>query len=75
VTKEDCYHLAVKTGLWQSTPIKDTALMAVSLVEFVELVAAAEREACCLIVYAQCESDNVAHRTVNAIRTRGERQL
>lgn len=32
----------------------------------------AEREACCKIVYGLCESDNVAQRTVNAIRARGE---
>ena len=31
----------------------------------------AEREACCAIVYGQCESDNVAQRTVDAIRARG----
>jgi hypothetical protein len=34
------------------------------------LTAAAEREACCKIVYGLCESDNVAQRTVNAIRAR-----
>ena len=32
----------------------------------------AEREACCKIVYGLCESDNVAQRTVDAIRARGE---
>ena len=32
----------------------------------------AEREACCEIVYGLCESDNVAQRTVDAIRKRGE---
>ena len=32
---------------------------------------AEEREACCAIVYGQCESDNVAQRTVDAIRARG----
>ena len=41
-------------------------------VKFAALVAAAEREACCKIVYGQCESDNVAQRTVDAIRARGE---
>ena len=30
-----------------------------------------EREACCSIVYGLCESDNVAQRTVDAIRARG----
>ena len=40
--------------------------------KFAALVAAAEREACCEIVYGLCESDNVAQRTVDAIRARGE---
>ena len=40
---------------------------------FAALVSAAEREACCEIVHGQCESDNVAQRTVDAIRARGER--
>jgi len=31
----------------------------------------AEREACCGIVYGQCGSDNVAQRTVDAIKARG----
>ena len=31
-------------------------------------VAHAVREACCSVVYGQCESDNVAARTVGAIR-------
>jgi hypothetical protein len=30
-----------------------------------------EREACCAIVWGLCESDNVAQRTVDAIRARG----
>jgi hypothetical protein len=40
---------------------------------FAALVAAAERERCCGIVYGQCESDNVAQRTVDAIRARGDK--
>ncbi|NBP70606.1 MAG: hypothetical protein EBR30_29370 [Cytophagia bacterium] len=35
---------------------------------FAKLVAAKERERCCAIVFSQCESDNVAQRTVDAIR-------
>jgi hypothetical protein len=35
----------------------------------------AEREACCSIVYGQCGSDNVAQRTVDAIRARGSDEL
>lgn len=37
-----------------------------------KVAVAEEREACCKIVYGQCESDNVAQRTVDAIRARGE---
>ena len=40
------------------------------LVELVERAAEAEREACCAIVWGLCESDNVAQRTVDAIRAR-----
>ena len=43
-----------------------------ALERFAALVAAAEREACCEIVYGLCESDNVAQRTVDAIRAKGE---
>jgi hypothetical protein len=39
---------------------------------FAKLVRAAERDECCAIVYGQCESDNVAQRTVDAIRKRGQ---
>ena len=42
------------------------------LERFAALVAAHEREACCKIVHGQCESDNVAQRTVDAIRARRE---
>ena len=46
MTRDDYYNMAVASGLWQSTPIYDTAPMAVSLMRFVEMVAAVEREAC-----------------------------
>ena len=38
------------------------------IVKFVELISAKEQDRCCAIVFAQCESDNVAQRTVDAIR-------
>ena len=41
------------------------------LERFAVLIAEAEREACCSIVYGQCGSDNVAQRTVDAIKARG----
>ncbi|CAB5151041.1 hypothetical protein UFOVP148_20 [uncultured Caudovirales phage] len=39
---------------------------------FAKLVAAKEQARCCSIVYGQCESDNVAERTVRAIRARSK---
>jgi hypothetical protein len=36
--------------------------------EYARAAVAAERERCCSIVYGQCGSDNVAQRTVDAIR-------
>ena len=39
---------------------------------FAALVRADEREECCSIVWGLCESDNVAQRTVDAIRARGQ---
>ena len=51
----------------------DFRLLQIETIErFAALVAAAEREACCKIVYGLCESDNSAQRTVDAIRARGE---
>ena len=40
----------------------------IELETFTKLVAAKEQDRCCAIVFAQCESDNVAQRTVDAIR-------
>jgi hypothetical protein len=37
---------------------------------FAKLVATKEQDRCCAIVFAQCESDNVAQRAVDAIRGR-----
>jgi hypothetical protein len=39
-----------------------------SIETFAKLVSAKEQDRCCAIVFAQCESDNVAQRTVDAIR-------
>ena len=47
---------------------KDAALAATRTV--IDAAVLAEREACCSIVYGQCGSDNVAQRTVDAIRAR-----
>lgn len=36
--------------------------------DFAKLVTAKEQDRCCSIVFSHCESDNVAQRTVDAIR-------
>ena len=61
----DVEGVAIDDSMWVEFSEKQLML-------FAALVAAAEREACCKIVYGQCESDNVAQRTVEAIRARGE---
>ena len=61
----DVEGVAIDDSMWVEFSEKQLML-------FAALVAAAEREACCKIVYGQCESDNVAQRTVDAIRARGE---
>lgn len=57
----------IKKGVWITDGCWDEELE-----RFAQLVAAAEREACCAIVYGQCDLDNVAQRTVDAIRARGD---
>ena len=74
MNREDVMRMAAEAGV---SPINDQQIkfegpMWLCLDRFAALVAAAEREACCKIVYGQCESDNVAQRTVDAIRARGE---
>jgi hypothetical protein len=76
MTRDDIIRMAhkagfsdiIKKGVWITDGCWDEELE-----RFAELVAAAEREACCAIVYGQCESDNVAQRTVDAIRARGKK--
>jgi hypothetical protein len=70
VNRDDIIRMAVECQLVTTTN-RDGIYME-ALERFAELVAAAEREACCAIVYGQCDSDNVAQRTVNAIRARGK---
>jgi len=72
---EDIIRWAQQSG-FEEISIGDKSVTWVSppenLIDFAQLVAAAEREACCAIVYGQCDSDNVAQRTVDAIRARGD---
>ena len=53
---------AWKNGFWTLTQEE--------LERFAALVAAAERDAICPIVYGRCGSDNDAQRIVDAIRAR-----
>jgi hypothetical protein len=69
MNRDDIIRMAVECQL-VTTANRDGIYME-ALERFAELVAAAEREACCSIVYGQCGSDNVAQRTVDAIRARG----
>ena len=73
MNREDVIRWMQEVGAKESNPTPQTYDGFVDIFQhFADLVAAAEREACCKIVYGQCESDNVAQRTVDAIRARGE---
>jgi len=66
MTQDEIIEMARQAGIcsWLKPPedVKDR------LETFAKLVAAKEQDRCCSIVFAQCESDNVAQRTVNVIR-------
>ena len=70
MTRDDIIRMAREAGWTEYSLLHAVELQ--RLETFAALVAAAEREACCKIVHGQCESDNVAQRTVDAIRARGE---
>jgi len=71
MTRDDYYNMAVASGLWQSKPIYDTALMAIDLMKFVEMVVAAEREACAKLCYEIAGNGN-AFDCMDAIHARTE---
>ena len=74
MNRDDIIRMAKEAGICTGNsillPAPDGQIEALD--RFAALVAAAEREACCKIVHGQCESDNVAQRTVDAIRARGQ---
>ena len=73
MNREDVIRWMQEVGAKENNPTPQTHEGFVDIFQhFAALVAAAEREACCKIVHGQCESDNVAQRTVDAIRARGE---
>jgi hypothetical protein len=72
MNREDVIRMAREADILVRNYYDDIGATLQELERFAALVAAAEREACCKIVYGLCESDNVAQRTVDAIRARGE---
>ena len=72
MTQDEIVAMAKKAGaaIGKPTPTAPEIIFTQSLdiMSFAKLVAAHERERCCAIIYSQCDSDNVAQRTVDAIR-------
>ena len=64
MTQDEISELARKAGLFGRFMYEHKD----EIETFAKLVAAKEQDRCCSIVFAQCESDNVAQRTVDAIR-------
>jgi hypothetical protein len=64
MTQDEIYEMAHQAGVKNEFNYD----FRLSIEAFAKLVAAKEQERCCSIVFAQCESDNVAQRTVDAIR-------
>ena len=73
MSRDDVIQWMQEVGAKENNPTPQTYEGFVDIFQhFAALVADHEREACCKIVHGQCESDNVAQRTVDAIRARGE---
>jgi len=76
MTREDITRMAREAGV-RMDYIFDSGttrwILQPGLMRFAALVAAAEREAICPIVYGLCVSDNNAQEIVNAIRARGSK--
>ena len=66
MTQDEIIEMVKKTEL--KFLLNENWMMHDELESFAKLVAAKEQDRCCAIVFAQCESDNVAQRTVDAIR-------
>jgi hypothetical protein len=64
MTQDEISELARKAGLFGRFMYEHKD----EIEAFAKLVASKEQDRCCAIVFAQCESDNVAQRTVDAIR-------
>lgn len=72
MTQDDVIEMARDSGMELYGLGKNRARFVHHLEAFANLVAAKatqqEQDRCCAIVFGQCESDNVAQITVNAIR-------
>jgi len=64
MTQDEIYEMAHQAGVKNEFNYD----FRLSIEAFAKLIAAKEQDRCCSIVYSQCESDNVAQRTVDAIR-------
>ena len=72
MTRDEIIRMALECELLDSRDDLDHPAFAeilVSVERFADLVAAAEQNRCIGIIYGQCGSDNVAQRTVDAIRS------
>ena len=66
MTKDDIMKMAKEAGFADTF---DDVHAFYQLEHFANLVAAVEQKRCIGIIYGQCGSDNVAQRTVDAIRS------
>lgn len=69
MTQDEIIEITKRSGLGM---LLEVGGMDKCLEHFAKLVAAHEQDRCCAIVYSQCDSDNVAQRTVDAIRGKHE---
>jgi len=65
MTQDEIIEITKRSGLGMLLEIGG---MDKCLEHFSKLICDKEQDRCCAIVFAQCESDNVAQRTVDAIR-------
>ena len=68
MTQNEIIAMARQADIWTEKDFMFADVLNPKVEAFAKLVAAHERERCCAIIYSQCDSDNVAQRTVDAIR-------
>ena len=67
MTQDEIIEMARRAGVDMSLG-EHWSFFIEELEAFAKLVVAKEQDRCCSIIYGQCGSDNVAERTVQAIR-------